>query len=26
MGQWKLNAMHGYGEYHWQDGKKYAGK
>ena len=25
MGQWKFNAMHGYGEFHWKDGKKYAG-
>lgn len=25
IGQWRYNSMHGYGEFHWKDGKKYAG-
>lgn len=25
MGQWRKNSMHGYGEFIWKDGKKYAG-
>lgn len=24
-GQWQYNSMHGYGEFRWIDGKKYAG-
>jgi hypothetical protein len=24
-GQWKMNTMHGYGEYYWNDGRKYIG-
>jgi hypothetical protein len=25
IGQWQYNSMHGYGEFHWKDGKRYAG-
>jgi len=25
MGQWRYNSMHGYGEFHWKDGRIYSG-
>lgn len=25
IGQWQYNSMHGYGEFKWKDGKRYAG-